>query len=94
MGTNDTQRILWYLEDDPSTGRKGLYSMMVALQKEQHAIKQQVEDNKDELIERIRKVEEAQRMDKWRFGMLGGAVGAAIAGGLKAGLAFFAKILF
>ena len=83
MSNNDTQRILWYLEDDPTTGRKGLYSMVTNLQND-HKV----------LLDRVQKVEEAQRFDKWRYSMVAGAIGAAIAGGFKAGLAFLSKIVY
>ena len=94
MNTSDVQRILWYLEDDKATGRKGLYSMVESMKSEQHQLKQQVEENKDELIDRIKRVEEAQRFDKWRFTTIGGAVGAIVAVIAKGLWALIAKVIF
>ena len=94
MSTADVQRILWYLEDDKATGRKGLYSMVESMKAEQHELKKQVEDNKDELLDRIKRVEEAQRFDKWRFTTIGGAVGAIVAVIAKALWGVIAKVIF
>jgi hypothetical protein len=94
MSTADVQRILWYLEDDKATGRKGLYSMVESMKAEQHQLKAQVEENKDELIDRIKRVEEAQRFDKWRFTTIGGAVGAIVAVIAKGLWALIAKVIF
>lgn len=83
MSNQDTQRILWYLEDDPATGRKGLYSMVTNLQND-HKV----------LLDRVQKVEEAQRYDKWRYSAIAGAVGAALGAGLKSAAAYLMKIMF
>lgn len=83
MSNNDTQRILWYLEDDPTTGRKGLYSMVTNLQND-HKV----------LLDRVEKVEEAQRFDKWRYSAIAGALGAFLATGSKWLLAAIAKLMY
>lgn len=83
MSINDVQRILWYLEDDKATGRKGIYSMITKLEQD-HA----------DIIKRVSKVEEAQRFDKWRFTAIGGAVGGIIAVIAKGLWALIAKVIF
>ena len=92
-------RILSYLEDDPMTGRKGMYSMMQAMQSEQHSIRSEVRTNREELIKRIEKVEEQQRFDKFKAGLLGGLTGFGSALGLawaavKLGLLKLAMLLY
>ena len=76
-------RIESILDNDTGTGRLGLYQEQQQMKAEMHEIKR-----------RVQKVEEAQRFDKWRYSMVAGAIGAAIAGGFKAGLAFLSKIVF
>lgn len=83
MSNNDTQRILWYLEDDPTTGRKGLYSMITSLQND-HKV----------LLDRVQKVEEAQRFDKWRYTAVGGVVGGGSFALLKWFLAKLSIVIF
>lgn len=94
-----TQRILWYLEDDPMTGRKGMYGMLQDMQKEQAAIRSEVRTNREELIKRIEKVEEEQRFAKFKAGILGGLTGFGSALGLawaavKLGLLKLAMLLY
>lgn len=76
-------RIESILDNDSGTGRLGLYQEQQQMKAEMHEIKR-----------RVQKVEEAQRFDKWRYTMVGGAVGAALLGGFKAALAFLSKIMY
>lgn len=59
-------KILSYIEDDPSTGREGLYKMLTNVQSE-------VKD----LEGRVKDVEEKQKYVLWKVGGTGITIGGA-----------------
>ena len=82
------QRILYYLEDDPLTGRKGIYSMMQAQEAKHSALEKRVSD-----------IEQNAKMQNFKTGFVWGLTGfgsaaAFLWAAIKMGLIKLAMLMY